>query len=132
MVPLAQFNHNMLWFGAGTAYRIRTGDLRLERAVSWASRRMRRGRGALARAAGPGKWYQPSRTVATAAGAARVYSRWVSRKPANRLGDLGVALLAQHEAEVRVRAERLVLGVQPLGERAPTPPPGRTGRARPR
>ena len=26
----------------GTAYRIRTGDLRLERAVSWASRRMRR------------------------------------------------------------------------------------------
>ena len=26
---------------AGTAYRIRTGDLRLERAVSWASRRMR-------------------------------------------------------------------------------------------
>src|SRR3954447_20746983 len=25
----------------GTAYRIRTGDLRLERAVSWASRRMR-------------------------------------------------------------------------------------------
>jgi hypothetical protein len=27
----------------GTAYRIRTGDLRLERAVSWASRRMRRG-----------------------------------------------------------------------------------------
>ncbi len=29
----------MFWFG--TAYRIRTGDLRLERAVSWASRRMR-------------------------------------------------------------------------------------------
>jgi hypothetical protein len=29
---------------AGTAYRIRTGDLRLERAVSWASRRMRRDR----------------------------------------------------------------------------------------
>ena len=29
---------------AGTAYRIRTGDLRLERAVSWASRRMRRAR----------------------------------------------------------------------------------------
>jgi hypothetical protein len=28
------------WIG-GTAYRIRTGDLRLERAVSWASRRMR-------------------------------------------------------------------------------------------
>ena len=28
----------------GTAYRIRTGDLRLERAVSWASRRMRHGR----------------------------------------------------------------------------------------
>jgi hypothetical protein len=28
----------------GTAYRIRTGDLRLERAVSWASRRMRRAR----------------------------------------------------------------------------------------
>jgi len=27
---------------SGTAYRIRTGDLRLERAVSWASRRMRR------------------------------------------------------------------------------------------
>ena len=27
--------------GIGTAYRIRTGDLRLERAVSWASRRMR-------------------------------------------------------------------------------------------
>ena len=27
----------------GTAYRIRTGGLRLERAVSWASRRMRRG-----------------------------------------------------------------------------------------
>jgi hypothetical protein len=27
----------------GTAYRIRTGDLRLERAVSWASRRMRHG-----------------------------------------------------------------------------------------
>ena len=27
--------------GVGTAYRIRTGDLRLERAVSWASRRMR-------------------------------------------------------------------------------------------
>ena len=27
----------------GTAYRIRTGDLRLERAVSWASRRMRQG-----------------------------------------------------------------------------------------
>ena len=26
----------------GTAYRIRTDDLRLERAVSWASRRMRR------------------------------------------------------------------------------------------
>src|SRR6478752_2041490 len=31
------------WDGAsGTAYRIRTGGLRLERAVSWASRRMRR------------------------------------------------------------------------------------------
>jgi len=30
----------MLWC-VGTAYRIRTGDLRLERAVSWASRRMR-------------------------------------------------------------------------------------------
>ena len=28
--------------GIGTAYRIRTDDLRLERAVSWASRRMRR------------------------------------------------------------------------------------------
>ena len=31
--------------GIGTAYRIRTGDLRLERAVSWASRRMRHGAG---------------------------------------------------------------------------------------
>ena len=31
----------------GTAYRIRTDDLRLERAVSWASRRMRRGSGRL-------------------------------------------------------------------------------------
>jgi hypothetical protein len=30
---------------SGTAYRIRTGDLRLERAVSWASRRMRLGAG---------------------------------------------------------------------------------------
>src|SRR5689334_21435323 len=30
--------------GDGTAYRIRTDDLRLERAVSWASRRMRHGR----------------------------------------------------------------------------------------
>src|SRR5512132_3640959 len=28
-------------YRGGTAYRIRTGDLRLERAVSWASRRMR-------------------------------------------------------------------------------------------
>ena len=32
----------MFWW-IGTAYRIRTGDLRLERAVSWASRRMRHG-----------------------------------------------------------------------------------------
>src|SRR5262245_26361485 len=35
--------------GIGTAYRIRTDDLRLERAVSWASRRMRHGRPAESR-----------------------------------------------------------------------------------
>src|SRR5262245_6232330 len=39
--------------GSGTAYRIRTDDLRLERAVSWASRRMRHGR-ARRGTAGPG------------------------------------------------------------------------------
>ena len=37
---------------AGTAYRIRTDDLRLERAVSWASRRMRHGRRRGARRSG--------------------------------------------------------------------------------
>src|SRR5215210_1784942 len=40
----AEFVHVHLLTKVGTAYRIRTDDLRLERAVSWASRRMRHGR----------------------------------------------------------------------------------------
>src|SRR5437867_1939812 len=47
----------------GTAYRIRTGDLRLERAVSWASRRMRR-RGVGARVDRHPRQHRPKRTTA--------------------------------------------------------------------
>jgi hypothetical protein len=43
---------DQIWWWIGTAYRIRTGDLRLERAVSWASRRMRRRRAGGCRQAG--------------------------------------------------------------------------------
>ena len=46
--------------GAGTAYRIRTGGLRLERAVSWASRRMRRGAGRRARPVGQDSRHPPN------------------------------------------------------------------------
>ena len=46
---------------SGTAYRIRTGDLRLERAVSWASRRMRPRRRRASRAGPVGMIPAPSR-----------------------------------------------------------------------
>ena len=97
---------------AGTAYRIRTGDLRLERAVSWASRRMRRRVRGLA-ATGPGSYQRsPAARHRAAPGEPRAGS--TSRKPADRLGDLLVALLADHEAVVRVRPERLERRAQPL------------------
>ena len=66
---------------AGTAYRIRTGDLRLERAVSWASRRMRRrvrGLAATVRDHTNGALRAPSR------GPGKPQSRFASRKPADR------------------------------------------------
>src|SRR3990172_3311107 len=81
----------------GTAYRIRTGDLRLERAVSWASRRMRRGReysnGLLAHAPGS----QPVRL----------------EEPPDGIGDLAERLLADDGPVVGMRPEGLVIGLQP-------------------
>jgi len=76
--------------GAGTAYRIRTGDLRLERAVSWASRRMRlrtaatdRCRDRIGMIATDRDRRQPSRPAQLAGTTlpARPYRRWTSRKP---------------------------------------------------
>ncbi len=75
----------------GTAYRIRTGDLRLERAVSWATRRMRRG---------PDFTSQPMR---------------LDEGP-NALGDHHMAFLAGDDPVVRVAFEQLVLGAEPLGQ----------------
>ncbi len=77
----------------GTAYRIRTGGLRLERAVSWASRRMRRRGGRCdrpgARIAGAARRLQPSgawRSVRHGpSGALRWAQRSVARNPQRRL-----------------------------------------------
>ena len=82
---------------SGTAYRIRTGDLRLERAVSWASRRMRRRR--------PGGGRDRRRMIPRTGprqpadrrrrpGGARLQPVRLQERP-DRLGDLLVALLAE-------------------------------------
>ena len=98
--------------GVGTAYRIRTGDLRLERAVSWASRRMRRsGNGGGRRRRGEG--YQRPREASTGA---------------SRLG--GTARPASGAASVRAGASRGRSGSprRPAGDSAPRRP-GRSASA---
>ena len=104
----------MLWFGAGTAYRIRTGDLRLERAVSWASRRMRRGRAGDERRTGRNGSKRPGRVATDRGPAWRRLEAVRFEERADGLRDLLIALLGQDQAVVRVRSERLVAGVKPL------------------
>ena len=48
----------------------------------------------------------------------------------DRVGDLLVALLADDQAVVRMRAERLVLGAEPVGQPLARRTPGPAGRAR--
>ena len=107
---------------AGTAYRIRTGDLRLERAVSWASRRMRRRVRGLA-ATGRDDTNRALRAPSPAPRQASVQSVRLE-EPADRLGDLLVALLADHQAVVRVRPERLERRRPATPPAAPTSTPG--------
>ena len=76
-----------LRIGVGTAYRIRTGGLRLERAVSWASRRMRQEPDASVRRrwriTGPSQGPQPLTGPGHGPGSDRrrpAYRRFASRK----------------------------------------------------
>ena len=114
---------------AGTAYRIRTGDLRLERAASWASRRMRPVIAAVAldRRGGyqrPAQQRQPS---AAAAPRPPLQAVRLEERP-HPVGHLAVPLLREHQAVVRRGPELLVLGAQPVGE----PLRGRARRGHPR
>ena len=70
------------------------------------------------------------RTTARRAPGGDRYSRFVSRNAADRLGDLLVAALADDQAVVRVRAERLVVRVEPLGQPLRRRLSGTSGRAR--
>src|SRR5450759_3272781 len=87
---------------AGTAYRIRTDDLRLERAVSWASRRMRLRDGQPGRPGGRIAGRAPSpQPPGVPAGVRTGRSEAVRlEERAERLRHLEVALLPQHQAEV--------------------------------
>src|SRR5438552_361448 len=106
-----------LWGGAGTAYRIRTGDLRLERAVSWASRRMRR-EGPWSRACHSEPGRGPPGMIPAA------FQEWQSEGWAlelvcleeypNCIRHLRVAVLAKDQPVVRVRSEGLVLRAEPV------------------
>src|SRR5438094_2682156 len=106
-----------LWGGAGTAYRIRTGDLRLERAVSWASRRMRR-EGPWSRACHSEPGRGPPGMIPAA------FQGWQSEGWAlglvcleeypNCIRHLRVAVLAKDQPVVRVRSEGLVLRAEPV------------------
>src|SRR6476469_7296807 len=102
----------------GTAYRIRTGDLRLERAVSWASRRMR------LRTATTDSMSRPDRDDSNGPRSSPPgdgTGRGLPARPpglqavdlqeaTDRVRDLLVALLADDQPVVRMRPERLVLG----------------------
>src|SRR4051794_26141832 len=98
---------------AGTAYRIRTGDLRLERAVSWASRRMRR----------RAHDRPTARTAMIPIGARSTPALGTGcleavrlQEAAGRVRDLLVALLPGDQAGGRGRAQWLVLGAEPFGD----------------
>ena len=110
----------------GTAYRIRTGDLRLERAVSWASRRMRRGAGRNVRPA-----TENSRTgadPATWTGVRGGGSRGrpgASRRPAD-----SPALRAPGRSGNGPRTARTVPQASRRGVRHPAPAPGGPGHRR--
>src|SRR5665811_881153 len=100
----------------GTAYRIRTGDLRLERAASWASRRMRQGgpHGPM-RAPTGSRCYQSRRRIGKpgrrpgcrATAAARLQAVGLQEGP-DAVSDLAMALGPEHQAIVRMRAVLLV------------------------
>ena len=125
-------NHRMLWSGrqkplhvvvSGTAYRIRTGDLRLERAVSWASRRMRRRRSGGSHHDGRQRYQTSPPGRPDRLPAAPSEPMGLEEGP-DRLGDLLVAALAVDQTVVGVRPERLELRVRA------TPPAARRRRAR--
>src|SRR5688572_15884994 len=97
---------------SGTAYRIRTGDLRLERAVSWASRRMRQERDVAVRSVAEDTRGPPDPAIVRGAGSGLEAVRLEERP--ERLRDLEIALLAQHQAVVGVGAEWLERGVKPV------------------
>ena len=80
--------------------------------MSWASRRMRRRSERLA------KWLAPGLEPV------------VLEERADGVGDLLVAVLADDQAVVRVGAERLVLGAQPLGQALAVAAPGTCDRGR--
>jgi hypothetical protein len=93
----------------GTAYRIRTGDLRLERAVSWASRRMRR-RGTA------GVPPRPTGMIPTTSRRRHRSEAVCVQETPDRFGHLLVALFAEDEPVVGVRPERLVFRPEPLSK----------------
>src|SRR5262245_59181753 len=68
--------------------------------MSWATRRMRRGR---SRRSAGGSEFTSLESVSL-------------QERSDRLGDLLVAGLAEHQAEVRMGAKRLVLCLEPLGD----------------
>ena len=99
----------------GTAYRIRTGDLRLERAASWASRRMRpRRRWRSTAQAGRHDTSDPVPPSTELIGSSLQAVGF--QEPPDGVGDLLETRLAGDQPIVRMRGERLVRSVEPLGQ----------------